>query len=340
MATPTLEDELRARSRNDADSEDLWTRYLNMKNYLEQNYYKWIQANCPFYTDHGELHIRSVIQSASQLLDLHLKKNMRTSDLSSLDLFLLLSSILWHDVGNVYGRSGHAKRVAEMTRDVKTLAFPNPDIHRLVNEIAIAHGGDNGLDTPREREDCSTSNKTYTVYPLALAALVRFADEISENQARISHALITDVPKENRIYWEYASCIAASLPESSRQRVRVSVNVPVEAATALHACNEYADRFGADELTLIEYIICRLEKMNNERAYCAPHFSRYVSIREIEVFLTLTDDESRLDDYEDAVVLGDGGLKQEAYPTIDVFNPFFADHPKWTPDELRKVAAS
>lgn len=337
METPTLEEELRARARKDPDAEDLWNRYTTMKSYLDREYYPWIQANCPFYTDHGDLHIRSVIHSASQLLDAHLKKTARQSELSSLDLFLVLAAILWHDVGNVYGRSGHAKKVAEMTREIKALGFPNPDIHRLVNEIAIAHGGENGLDTPREREDCSTSHKSYSVYPLALAALVRFADEVSENQSRISHALLPSVPAENRIYWEYASCIAASLPDAARQRVRVSVNIPIESATAVLPCKDYRDRFGTDDLSLIEYVVCRFEKMNNERAYCSPRFSRYVSIREIEVLFTLTHNDARVDDYEEVVVFGDGGLRQDSYPAIDVFGPFFSDHPKWKPDEIKKA---
>ena len=340
MNNLTIEDELRARTRKDPDAEDLWNRYANMKRYLELHYYPWIQANCPFYTDHGELHIRSVIHAVSQLLAPHLKKSPRQSDLTSLDLFLLLSSILWHDVGNVYGRSGHAKRVTEMTRKIKTLGFPNPDIQRLVNEIAIAHAGENGLDIPRGREDCSTSNKTYTVYPLALAALVRFADEVSENQSRISHTLLPDIPKENQIYWRYASCIAASLPDASRQRVRITVNIPDTAAPELHFCDDYPERFEKNELSLIEYIVCRIEKMNNERAYCAPHFSRYVSIREIEVLLTLTHDDARIDNYEDVVVFGDGGLRQEAYPMIDVFEPFFTEHPQWNPDEISKATGT
>src|SRR6185436_10614144 len=107
---PSIEEELRSRARPGSDAEDFHARFINMKTYLTSNYYPWIQANCPFFTDHGELHIHSVIQTASQLLA-PLLANREKSELTDLDLFLILASILWHDVGNVYGRSGHAKRV-------------------------------------------------------------------------------------------------------------------------------------------------------------------------------------------------------------------------------------
>jgi hypothetical protein len=318
-----------------------------MKNYLIREYYPWIQANCPFFTDHGELHVASVIQTASQLLGTHLE-NRIASELSSLDLFLILSSILWHDVGNVFGRSGHAKRVGEMTAEVKTLGFPNPSVQRLVNEISIAHSGEDGLEKPRLREDCATPHKTYTAYPSALAGIVRFSDEVSENQARISRAVMEKVPTHNRIFWEYASCVTASLPDPARQLVRITVTVPQESAVQSFAIHDehadqcqraYAIRTGKKDITLIEYIVCRLEKMNNERAYCAPRFGRYASIRELEVVLTLTKDNARIDAYDEQMTLGDGGLKQADYPVIELFSDFFAKHPKWLPEKIQEATA-
>ncbi len=345
MDNPSLEDELRSRARKDSDADDFYARYIAMNRYLATEYYPWIQAQCPYYTDHGQLHIASVMQSASQLLGGHLV-NRRNSELTTLDLFLIMSSVLWHDVGNVYGRSRHAQRVAEMTAKIKELGFPNPNIQRLVAEIAIAHSGDDGLNKARQKEDVSTSNRQYTVYPSALAAVVRFADEVSENQARISHALKENVPIGNRIYWEYAACVAASIPDPARQSVRISVNVPHDAApreyaitpdTADSCQREFAVRTGKPSITLIEYIICRLEKMNNERAYCAPRFNRYSEIRELEIVLTLTNSNQRVHGYHDVFVLGDGGFRQTEYPAIRVFDGFFAGHERWKPEALMEV---
>lgn len=346
MDYPDLEEELRSRARKDADAEDFYARYTSMKKYLDTEYYPWIQATCPFFTDHGRLHITSVLHATSQLLGGHLTSK-KGSELTTLDLFVLMSAVLWHDVGMVYGRSGHAARVAAMTQEVRKLGFPNPDVQRIVNEISLAHAGNDGLDKARQREDVSTATRQYTVYPSALAALLRFADEVSENQARISHALIDHVPNDQRIYWEYASCVAASIPDPTRRHVRISVNVPHSIATkqydisdAADACQRhFAKRTEKSEITVIEYIISRLEKMNNERAYCAPRFSRYVDIRELEIVLTLTRDNQRVDGYQERFILGDGGLRQSEYPSIDVFSAFFHENDRWTPERLMEKVA-
>lgn len=347
MDNLSLEDALSARARKDLDADDLFVRYQAMKAYLAKDFYPWVQAECPYFTDHGILHVESVLQAVASLVSPHLRAN-KASELTSLDIFLLMTSVLWHDVGNVYGRSGHAEKVAAMTQEVRRLGFPNPDIQRLVAEIALAHSGEDGLTKPRLTEDVSTANKQYTVDTRSLAAIVRFADEISENQARISLSLLPSVPKENRIYWEYAGCVTASIAVVNRHLVRVSVTVPHDAATVRHVIAEgsadscqrsFANSTGKPDISLIEYIICRLEKMNNERAYCAPRFARYADIRQIELSLTLTRDNARVTNYSDVVVLGDGGLHQQDYPHIALFKGFFEEHERWKPDEIEKALA-
>lgn len=336
----SLPAELERRSTNDEDAKDYWHRYNNVKAYLSAEYYSWIQANCPFFTDHGEQHINSVIEAASLLLKKHLGPESR-SELSSLDLFLILSGILWHDVGNVYGRSGHAGRVAAMTEKIKPLAFPNLEINRLVDEISKAHAGEKGLDVPRAEEDCSTRWKTYTVYPRALAAVVRFADEISENQTRISHALLGDVPVQSRIFWEYANCVAASRPELERDRVIVTVNVQREKITSRYECDQFPRcRDHEGRVSLIEYIISRLQKMNNERMYCARQFQRYASIKEIVARMTIFEATQRVANYDIEMTIGDSGLSKTSYPEIEIFDKFFESYPGWHPSKLQEALKS
>lgn len=118
----SLEKELENRSKNNVDAERLWNRYKSVKDYLSDNYYRWVLNECPYFTDHGEQHIESVIQAASALVQPHLGQDQ--SVLSPLDIFLILSGVLWYDVGNVYGRSGHADKVTAMTAKIKELGFP------------------------------------------------------------------------------------------------------------------------------------------------------------------------------------------------------------------------
>ena len=159
-------------------------------------------------------------------------------------------------------------------------------------EIAQAHAGRDGLTNARRETDCVVV-QTFTVYPRALAAIVRFADEISENRSRISLALMPEVPPESQIYWQYANCITAVRPDPSRERVILSIEVPDGSAAERFLCpEELSNRVdGSKNISLIEYLILRLEKMNNELAYCEPEFhSRYANIREILVRLSILAD--------------------------------------------------
>jgi hypothetical protein len=51
----------------DGDAATLKRSYETMKGYLEKHHYPWVQANCPYFTDHGKAHITAVIHSASEL---------------------------------------------------------------------------------------------------------------------------------------------------------------------------------------------------------------------------------------------------------------------------------
>jgi len=328
--------ERRAGAGIDRDASDFWSRYNVMKTHLSQEYYPWIQANCPYFTDHGIRHVESVGQAAGLLLDRFL--NPRKNELSSLDLFLLLSGIIWHDVGMVYERSGHANKVAEISKTIKEM-FPGIPVQRHVEEISRAHSGEEGLDIPRPEDDYNTANKMYKIYPRALAAVVRLADEVSENHSRISRSLINGVPEGSKIYWEYANCIVASYPDPTRRRILVRIEIQHDKAKTRMECRDFLDRTGGEpQMPLIEYVLCRLEKMNNERAYCSRYITRYVDLRTVEARFTLLRGTERVPGYDElTVVFGDSGLDSGDYPKIKVVGGFFAANPAWTPDRIEEA---
>ena len=334
---PSLERELEERIHRDQDAESLWPRYKAMKDYLEFNYYRWVQANCPFFTDHGEQHIKAVIQAASLLLRPYLL-SPKKQGLKSMDIFLILSAIIWHDAAMVLGRSRHADNISKLTDEISALGFADPTVRRLVIDIARAHRGRTGLNLPHSEEDITTKEMPDTVYPRALAAIVRFADEISENRSRISLLLLDQIPEDKKIYWHYAASIVASRPEPERERVVVTVELELDSVIRRFQCDpDFPDR--ADDsgrLTLLEYVLCRLEKMNNELIYCRTHLSKFTTLQEIEARLTIVRREVRLAGYDNlTITLGATGLNE--YPNVPLFENFFQQHPEWQPDELKKV---
>lgn len=238
----------------------------------------------------------------------------------------------------VYERSGHAEKVAEITKKIKEV-FPGILIQRLVGEISRAHSGDEGLNIPRAEESYATGNNTYKVYPRALAAVVRLADEVSENHSRISHALVDDVPAGSKVYWEYANCIAASYPDPTRGRIIVQVEIQHDKVGTKMECKDFLDRTrGVPEMPLIEYTLCRLEKMNNERAYCSRFFTRYADLRSVEAAFTLLRGTERVPGYDElTVVFGDLGLSSGDYPKISIVEGFFRANPAWTPERIEEA---
>jgi hypothetical protein len=331
----SIEAELERIATADNNLKGLWTRYYTMKDYLAAQYYPYIQANCPYFTDHGQLHIESTIETASQIL-LPSPKNIEK--LGALDFYLLLCAIIWHDAGNVYDRSSHAEQVSQMITRINNEIFFYPTIQRLVTELVKAHTGEDGLDIPLPEQDCVIGPKTFTVYPKALAAVVRFADEISENRSRISPVLLNEgkVPEKNVIYWEYANCIVASRADPLRERIVVTVEIEADRATKRYQCPEECKEYSGEDgsISFIEYAISRLQKMNNERAYCAREFAMYASIRKIEVRLMLTQGGDRVKEYTNEFELHDSGLHGHTYPKIKFFEDFFEHHPRWRPNNI------
>jgi hypothetical protein len=336
--TPSLERELERRAGKDETAGNLWHRYELMRDHLETEYYRWVQASCPYFTDHGKYHIQSVVQTASYFLRQSFRRGAK-SDLSAMDLFLILGAIIWHDVGMVYVRSNHAERVLKMMESIRTLGFPCPTVQRLVNEIVRAHSGSAGLMLPKPEEDCAISTTTFRVYPRALAAVLRFADEVSENRSRISLELLPAVPVEQQIFWQYARSIVGAMPEPERERIVVTMELDSEAVLTRYPCDAFPDRVdGSGEISLLEYVLCRLEKMNNERIYCGTSLARYVSMREIEARLTLVRGAERIPRYDDLTILiGDCGLDHASYPAMALFESFFDRHPDWGLDALEKA---
>jgi hypothetical protein len=159
---------------------------------------------------------------------------------------------------------------------------------------------------------------------------------IPEHRARISAVLLHEVPEENRIYWEYANSISASRPDPARNRIVLTVSVDHGRAGLRFPCHENSplkDEEG--RISVIEYILTRLEKMNNERAYATPYMSRYVAIDAIECRFTLQRGTERHSEYEHSFEVGNSGLSTAGnYPNIQIATQFFEQFPQWKPASL------
>lgn len=334
-----LESALEELAKDDEIAEELYHQYSTTYSYLQDEYYKWIQSNpdCSYFSDHGESHIQTVIHQAGELLNDELKKPENGS-LSCVDIYVLLSSIIWHDVGMVEERAGHENFPSEIADEIQRTLFPNSGIQSVVSRISRGHTGDTGLSIPSSKKAVTMGHKTYHLHPKALAAILRFADEISENENRVSSAdaVIDQVPEDARIYWEFAKSITAIAVDLERERITVNIELEWDQAIQTYICpDDYQQRANDGEITLIEYIVCRLEKMNNEKIYCAPEFYKYAYIREIEARFAIDKGKNEGGEKEEiqiTQVLGEGGVKQNDYPEVNIYDDFFDENEDLQPD--------
>lgn len=321
-----LELELDRRAKaGDAEAQACFENYKNIKKILAEDYYPWIHDKCPFFTDHGEFHINAIIIAAGNLLENRLKCDEKELRISTLELYLLLSSIVWHDVGMLYGRNHHALNVSKIMDQLKVL-YNNPSYQRVIVQIARGHSGEGSLNTIEKEALVSNQYGNTKINIRSLAAILRFCDEISENSSRISHRIfdVSVVPEENIVFWEYASCIVASLFEPRLQKVTMDIQMPFEKA---HQEYKYLN----NKITLIEYIIMRLEKINNERIICAPEFRIFADINLVEVKLSLFNKYDKFTDYDTTIT-----FCENYYYPVPIVDKFFADHYKWKPEMLKK----
>ena len=88
---------------------DYFDRYSRIAAYLNENVHPNVNQGATamgdgWLTDHGPKHIATVIRRASDLL-------CGDSFLTPYESYILLLSIHFHDVGNVFGREKHEKKI-------------------------------------------------------------------------------------------------------------------------------------------------------------------------------------------------------------------------------------
>ncbi|WP_300673408.1 hypothetical protein [Desulfoluna sp.] len=321
-----IEEYFESKAKNDDVVSKLFKSYNSIKELLSEKYYPWIRDQCPYYTNHGKLHVDSVIDSSSKLLQLSIDK------LSDVEVFLLLTSIVYHDVAMIKGRIDHHINASEIISRYIDL-MPSRDFARIVNEIIKAHSGKNGLAIPSGSCGISIKQRSQEVRPKLIASILRFADEVSENRTRVEEVIIDEVPNESQIFWRYAMSISASIPKPIEKKISVTISIDYETLAEEYVCKEFCNRVTNGQINIIKYIICRLEKMNNERIYCSHIFSELVDIKEIEAELTVVKGIERVEGIE--VInfsFRDVGLYEEnKYPNVSFYDNFFSNHSHWPP---------
>jgi hypothetical protein len=325
---PDLALELERRSQaGQQDAKEFHNKFSLMSRFLKDKYYPYVRDNCPYFTDHGENHINSVIWTAGQLIRRNPENGTGNAfPIDNFDLYILLTAIIWHDAGMLATREGHEIAVQKMLDHFLGIAFENIPEQRFVEQVIGAHTGKSvPLATLRDEEHY----RQHKFHARAIAAIMRFADEISEDASRVSLPVLDSgkVPALQQIYWYFAKSIQASHPEPTRERVVITIEM--DSQDAIKTFQDPNNK--TNTITLIEYLLRRIEKVNCERAYCAQHFLRFASIQSIETRFGLLKGKNRVVGYEETFQFGG------EYPNVSICEKFFKEHPKWTANSIQQA---
>jgi ABC-type antimicrobial peptide transport system permease subunit len=241
-------------------SEIYKNNYIQVRNNFCQNVYNNIGRVEPNLTDHGEKHIKNVLQNAYFLIN-------NNDNLSGIELYVLCMAILVHDIGNLNGRKGHEQTLNKYFSN-KIFNTIDQNHIRTISLIASKHGGKE-CDTIGSLEE----RDYFDAIPIRsrkIAAILRFADELAEGKQRTSLSYQDYVSDASKIFHEYATILEP--PAIQKDTVVLNFNI-------------YLDKIETNIEDMLNFIATRIEKLNNERVYCAHYCNHIHSIKKIAISL-------------------------------------------------------
>ena len=269
-------------------------------------------ADGNFLTDHGPAHIGTVIQRASFLLS-HPKCSF--PQFSPYEIYILLLAIHFHDVGNILGRANHESHAEIVMNLVKDIVGDETVERRAILRIAEVHGG--RIDG--KKDTISSLNPVEFVLGerircRALAALLRFADELADDCHRAARyaSKLKVIPAESEIFHAYAKSLHSVVVEPQKHVVHLRYSLLRDEATRTYG--KVSNNKEVDQVYLLDEIYERTIKMHLERMYCMRFLRGIIFIDRVDVSIEVFETESSPTPCIDAIGYT---LQEEGYPVND-----------------------
>ena len=247
-------------------------KYKNIKNAIRNNVTSHIEEGSATskengkytLTQHNFKHFDRVISVATDLL------KVSKFILTPYEQFMLLVAIEIHDIGNILGRTNHENSLEEVFFDIvprNQISILNDGVeNKIFLDIAKSHSGK--IDGNKDRINLllpkpiiQHNHESLRVH--ILAALLRLADELSEDSERAkSYLLLKEkVDHSSEIYHVYAQAISSCIISAHQHKVNIIYNFTKDRAI---------NKFNKDgkEKYLLDEIFERNIKTHLERIYC------------------------------------------------------------------------
>lgn len=272
-----------------AEGQRLWTLYKNTRDELVSEVLPWIAKYGEGLTDHGVTHIADVIDNASLLLGFqnHHDDNAKAiHDFSPHEMLILLTGLLLHDVGNIYGRDRHNQKIGEVWSKLNSWKVWPDNEKQVIIDVGRAHSGKDKNGSKDTLKGLSVSNRYFMKYAVRLApiaSVIRFADELAEGVQRTSHFLIENnlIEDSSQLYHQYAQITNVSIDRVGG-RVALTYHINIDNESYPKVKSELTDHL----CKLLKMVYARASKMNHERQFARHYADILVPFRETSISLT------------------------------------------------------
>ena len=200
----------------------LYARYEVLKDRLfTQEYAHWA-TGFPGGNDHGPGHIERVLEKFDQLID---GNPARPELLRPYELFLAMLSILYHDIGMLRGRAGHADTSGLLVGDENNDYLIDARDRDVIGAAVVSHSSSKDIAEQTAGFADEELIGGQSVRPRVIAALVRLADELDEDYRRADPDLQRrlNVPEESRFFWEFCQRINGIKPDLGSHDINIDV---------------------------------------------------------------------------------------------------------------------
>jgi len=242
-------------------------------------------------TDHGPEHIQMVIRYAYELIkDKYIyllnSHNHNENDISSrqrlngYEIYILLLSIHFHDVGIIFGRNGHERKIDEIMQDLGEIIPLDNAEKRMVRDIASAHGGfvDDDKSDKDTLKPLLSSDKygRLSVRHTLIASILRFADELSDDRTRAN--IIAKINEQNIKYHEYSKSLYPIVFKHNTIAFEYDIpyNLLIEKIKSAQG-----------EIYLYDEILNRLIKCMCELEYCRKYSDGFIIITTLYITINI-----------------------------------------------------
>lgn len=223
---------------------DFQLRLQNLEKRIKEDYLKFWQVHAPHYTDHGETHCEAISINLNELIPDNVKEN-----LNEYEIFLLLSSVLLHDIGMMCAvKKGEKTEDIRLKHHERSREFISKNLTDLLNyherliigEISHAHVDSVSLERVDESKVIRHPKLGDTKIRVRfLASLLRFADACDICHTRTSEEFVgvSKLSEESTFHHNLHERVSGIDFDQQNRSIMLSINIGSGKEKTI--CNEY-----------------------------------------------------------------------------------------------------